>query len=241
MKSIRMYQKAVMVTLMAIILSWASIMNPVVNADASELETSTTLVGSKDVVNPGESFTVKYGITNVLSEVYAQDLTLEYDPAVMEYVPDSIRSLQEGVIIVNEPETSAPGKLRVFMASLGTQYPIIGDAEIVELSFKAASVTQDTDGVIELTQAILSNDQGEEYGINPAALTIQIKMNTGSSEDVNGDGKVSVGDLGIIAAKYGLDSSSPDWDKVKHLDLDGSGAIDIADLAMVAKKIVEQE
>jgi len=241
MRSIRLYQKAIMVTLIAVILSWVSIMNPSVNADASDPTPSATLVGSKKVVAPGESFTVKYGITSVSSDVYAQDITFEFDPSVMEYLPDSIRSLQEGVIIINEPSTSTPGKLRVLLASLGSQYPITSDAEIVELGFKAADVIQDTEGVIRLTQAIISDDQGEEFGICPVSLTIQITVNAELPVDVNGDGKVSIGDLAIIAAKYGIDSSSSDWDAVKRLDLDRSGKIDVADLAMVAKKIVEQE
>lgn len=241
MRSMGLVQKTVMVTLMAVIMSWIFMANSAVNAETPEAGTSATLVGSKSVVATGESFTVKYGVTSVSSAVYAQDLTLEYDPAVMEYIPDSIRSLQEGVIVVNEPSTSTPGKIRVFLASLGSQYPITGDAEIVELGFKAANVAQDTDGILQLTHAVLSNEQGEESVIIPVSLTIQIKTKTEPSEDVNSDGKVSVGDLAIIAAKYGMDSSNPDWDKVKHLDLDGSGAIDVADLAMVAKKIVEQE
>ncbi|MEK3981768.1 cohesin domain-containing protein [Paenibacillus sp. FSL K6-3166] len=241
MNSNRWYKKAVIMTMIAVILSCVSFTNPVVNADASNATPSATLAGSKKVVAPGESFTVKYGITSVSSDVYAQDITFEFDPAVMEYLPDSIRSLQEGVIIINEPTTSTPGKLRVLLASLGSQYPITSDAEIVELGFKAADVIQDTAGVIRLTQAIISDSQGEESVLQPATLTIQIRVNTELSIDVNGDGKVSIGDLAIIAAKYGIDSSSSEWDAVKRLDLDRSGTIDVADLAIVAKKIVEQE
>ncbi|WP_340008018.1 cohesin domain-containing protein [Paenibacillus sp. FSL K6-0276] len=239
MRGNRLYKKAVMVTIMAVILSWVSIVNPSVNADASDPTPSATLVGSKGVVTPGESFTVKYGVTSVTSNVYAQDITFEFDPAVMEYVPDSIRSLQEGVIIINEPATSIPGKLRVLLVSLGTQYPITSDADIVELGFKAADLTQDTDGVIRLTQAIISNDKGEESGINPASLTIQITINTGLPEDVNGDGKISIGDLGIAASHYGKDSTSPDWNKAKIADLNKDGKIDISDLAAIATKLVE--
>ncbi|WP_143812159.1 cohesin domain-containing protein [Paenibacillus sp. VTT E-133280] len=241
MNSNRWYKKAVIMTMIAVILSCVSFTNPVVNADASNATPSATLAGSKKVVAPGESFTVKYGITSVSSDVYAQDITFEFDPAVMEYLPDSIRSLQEGVIIINEPTTSTPGKLRVLLASLGSQYPITSDAEIVELGFKAADVIQDTAGVIRLTQAIISDSQGEESVLQPATLTIQIRVNTELSIDVNGDGKVSIGDLAIIAAKYGIDLSSSEWDAVKRLDLDRSGTIDVADLAIVAKKIVEQE
>lgn len=226
-------------TIIAVVLSCVSFTNPVVNADASDPMPSATLVGSKKVVMPGESFTVKYGITSVSSDVYAQDITFEFDPAVMEYLPDSIRSLQEGVIIINEPSTSTPGKLRVLLASLGSQYPITSDAEIVELGFKAADVIQDTEGVIRLTQAIISDSQGEESVLQPASLTIQITVNTGLPGDLNGDGKVSIGDLGIMAAHYGKDSSSPDWSKIKHADLNKDGKIDITDLAALAKKIVE--
>lgn len=239
MRSIRFYQKTFMATLMAVILSWVAMTNPAVKADASESTPSATLAGSKATVSPGESFTVKYGVASVSSDVYAQDITFEFDPSAIEYVPDSIRSLHEGVIIVNEPTTTTPGKLRVIMASLGASHPVTSEAEIVELGFKAANVTQDTDGIIQTTQATLSNDQGVELDIAPASLTVKIKISP--SEDVNADGKVSVGDLAMIAAKYGMDSTSPDWNQVKHLDLDGSGTIDVADLAMVAKKMVEQE
>ncbi|AIQ23047.1 hypothetical protein H70737_09415 [Paenibacillus sp. FSL H7-0737] len=226
-------------TIIAVVLSCVSFTNPVVNADASDPTPSATLVGSKKVVAPGESFTVKYGITSVSSDVYAQDITFEFDPGVMEYLPGSIRSLQEGVIIINEPSTSTPGKLRVLLASLGSQYPITSDAEIVELGFKAADVIQDTEGVIRLTQAIISDSQGEESVLQPASLTIQITVNTGLPGDLNGDGKVSIGDLGIMAAHYGKDSSSPDWSKINHADLNKDGKIDITDLAALAKKIVE--
>jgi hypothetical protein len=42
--------------------------------------------------------------------------------------------------------------------------------------------------------------------------------------------------LAIVAANYGKDTSSPDWEQVKHADLNGDGKIDIEDLAIVARK-----
>lgn len=240
MRTIRFYQKAVMITVMAMLLSSLSILNPILHADASN-PPNATLVSSTEKVAPGESFTVKYGVTNVTTALYAQDVTIQYDPAVMEYIPDSVQSLQEGVIIANELSETTPGVLRVLLASLGSEHPITEDSNILELSFKAADVSQPTDGVIGITQAVLSGDDGEEISVNSVSVTVQIAAESGVSGDINGDGKVSVGDLAMIAAKYGMDSSSPDWDQVKHMDLDGSGAIDVADLAMVAKKIVDQE
>ncbi|NHW39021.1 hypothetical protein GQF04_31570, partial [Paenibacillus aceris] len=57
--------------------------------------------------------------------------------------------------------------------------------------------------------------------------------------DVTHDNKISIGDLGIVAANYGKTSSSPDWEQVKQADVTGDGKIDIEDLAFVAKKIME--
>ncbi|WP_373280720.1 dockerin type I domain-containing protein [Paenibacillus pini] len=37
----------------------------------------------------------------------------------------------------------------------------------------------------------------------------------------------------------GKDTSSPDWQQAKRADVNGDGRIDIADLAIVAKKITE--
>ncbi|WP_440394780.1 cohesin domain-containing protein [Paenibacillus sp. SAF-054] len=209
-------------------------------AEAAAGQQSVTLKASAEQVAPGQTFTVKYGFADVTQNVYAQEITIEYDPAVMEYVADSAKALQEGVTIVNDLSTQAPGKLHIILASLGADHPVTGTGDIVELGFKAAAVDKETDGVVRTTQAVLSNDKGEEFIMGNTSVTVKIKSGSAASGDVNGDGKVSVGDLAMIAAKYGMDSTSPNWNDVKHLDLDGSGSIDVADLSIVAKKMIEQ-
>ncbi len=209
-------------------------------AEAAAGQQSVTLKASAAQVAPGQTFTVKYGFADVTQKVYAQEITIEYDPAVMEYVADSAKALQEGVTIVNDLSTQAPGKLHIILASLGADHLVTGTGDIVELGFKAAAVDKETDGVVRTTQAVLSNDRGEEFSMENTSVTVKIKSGSAASGDVNGDGKVSVGDLAMIAAKYGMDSTSPNWNDVKHLDLDGSGSIDVADLSIVAKKMIEQ-
>ncbi|MFD0619605.1 dockerin type I domain-containing protein [Paenibacillus sp. GCM10027629] len=59
------------------------------------------------------------------------------------------------------------------------------------------------------------------------------------AEDLNGDGKISVGDLAIVANYYGGASSDPNWSQVKHADINEDGKIDIVDLSTIAKKILE--
>ncbi len=51
--------------------------------------------------------------------------------------------------------------------------------------------------------------------------------------DVNGDGKVDIQDVAIVARHFGTTPSSPNWDPA--CDLDSNGKVDIADVAIVAR------
>ena len=51
--------------------------------------------------------------------------------------------------------------------------------------------------------------------------------------DVNGDGKVNIEDVAIVAKHFGTTPSSPNWDPA--CDLDGNGKINIADVAIVGQ------
>ncbi|MEC0089696.1 dockerin type I domain-containing protein [Paenibacillus macquariensis] len=59
------------------------------------------------------------------------------------------------------------------------------------------------------------------------------------SPDINGDGKVSIGDLAIVAANYGKTSADSDWEQAKRADVNGDGKIDVKDLAFIAQKILK--
>ncbi|WMT43374.1 DNRLRE domain-containing protein [Paenibacillus sp. D2_2] len=57
--------------------------------------------------------------------------------------------------------------------------------------------------------------------------------------DLNGDGKITVGDLGIAAANFGKDKTSPDWDAVEAADINGNGIIDSDDLKWFADQMLK--
>jgi len=57
--------------------------------------------------------------------------------------------------------------------------------------------------------------------------------------DLNGDGKITVGDLGIAAANFGKDKTSPDWDVVEAADMNGNGIIDSDDLKWFANQMLQ--
>ena len=57
---------------------------------------------------------------------------------------------------------------------------------------------------------------------------------------LNGDGRVSIGDLALITANYGKTKATrSDWNVVKKYDLNQDDTIDIEVLATVAMILVE--
>ncbi|TYP77444.1 beta-L-arabinofuranosidase domain-containing protein [Paenibacillus methanolicus] len=60
------------------------------------------------------------------------------------------------------------------------------------------------------------------------------------SGDINGDSRVRVSDLAIIAAHYGMTSADPQWNTYKSADSNNDGVIDIVDLVALAKLILAE-
>ncbi|WP_171681690.1 glucuronyl esterase domain-containing protein [Paenibacillus planticolens] len=75
--------------------------------------------------------------------------------------------------------------------------------------------------------------------LNAALQAFKSLVITRTPGDLSGDGKVTIGDLAIMAKYYGKKNSDPDWDQAKIADINGDGVIDINDLAFVARKILE--
>jgi beta-galactosidase GanA len=196
----------------------------------------STLAGTTEL-NAGETFNLTMGLSNVTQSVYAQDIKMDYDPNVFEFV--SAVSLKDGISLV-ETRKDTPGKLRFILASEGAGKGVTGNAGILELKFKAKAVTQPATGTIAVTDATLGDAQGVELKAQASTINVSIAtLPPGIPGDVNHDNRVSIGDLGIIAKNYGKTSSSPDWEQVKQADVTGDHKIDIDDLALVARKIME--
>lgn len=274
----------------------------------------TVVITGEDVVQSGENFTVQLGVGNITDSVFAEDITMDYNPDVMEFV--SADSFMEGVSLLNT-DTKTPGKLRLIVGSLGADHGISGNEQLLELTFKAKNTSEAAEGILSVTNATVANMEGVETqialssfhlqinptkadkshlndlivgaqklhdaavegtqtGQYPAGSKLQLQaairaaqeiMNDANAtqaqvasaiealqqaldkfnasvitkrpEDINNDGKVSIGDLAIVAAHYGKTSSSPDWEQVKKSDINNDNTIDILDLAAVASKIVE--
>ncbi|MHA7964849.1 dockerin type I domain-containing protein [Paenibacillus sp. CAU 1782] len=101
-------------------------------------------------VKPGSSFAVAVSLNNLEESVYAEDITLNYDDDVFQYV--SASGATDHVQIVKEDKETA-GKIRLVAANIGG----ISGAEtaVLNLTFKVKDGVQNTTGTVAVTQAKL--------------------------------------------------------------------------------------
>ncbi|OAB43046.1 NPCBM/NEW2 domain-containing protein [Paenibacillus antarcticus] len=192
-----------------------------------------TLSGDNSV-RAGQLYSVVLGLGNVIDNVYAEDISLNYDSNVFEFV--SAQSIKSGVSLI-ETKQAAPGKIRLIVASQGASEGIVGDVQMLELIFKSKNLEQSAVGSIAVVSAMIADGIGNE--IEAGLNTLSVQILSGISGDMNNDGKVSIGDLAFAAANYGKDDSSPDWNQVKIADINNDKVIDISDLAAIANKIIQ--
>lgn len=202
-------------------------------------EQSTALTGPESV-KENEAFAIEFGLQNIASNVTAQDITFHYDSNRFAFI--DAESMTDGINIL-KVVSDTPGKLRLLIVSEGLQHAIKGDKMFVKLHFKALEgVTAPSEiGKVEIVSALVADEQGVEYSVALSALDITVLKDTVITipGDLNGDGKVSIGDLAMVAMHYGKDSSSPDWGVAKIADINGDGKVDIQDLVLLARMILE--
>ncbi|NOU70273.1 hypothetical protein GC098_02270 [Paenibacillus sp. LMG 31458] len=135
------------------------------------LQNAATTLSTVSSVQSGKEFKVQLGLSNVTQSVYAQDIEVDYDPTIMEFI--SAKSLITGVILV-ETVSKTAGKLRFIVASEGAGHAVTGNAQVLELTFKAKEVLQPTTGMISVSSATLSDDKGIETKAASSAASIQV-------------------------------------------------------------------
>ncbi|MBP1965035.1 carbohydrate binding domain-containing protein, partial [Paenibacillus aceris] len=112
------------------------------------------------------------------------------------------------------------------------QYPAGSKAVLKAAIDQAQAVADNIAATTEQVEKAVSE-------LTTALQTFMDSVITIQPGDVNGDGRYSVGDLGIIAASYGKTSADPNWSSYKNADLNNDGKVDIEDLAALARKILE--
>ncbi|MDQ6422163.1 Ig-like domain-containing protein [Paenibacillus sp. LHD-117] len=209
----------------------------ILDDDGTPEQTKMTLDGPASV-QAEQSFAVDLGVQQVTKPVQALDVRIAYDADKFEFV--RAESKLEHVKIVSA-EADGAGKLKLIVASLGAQHAIHGDGAFVELEWLAKETEEETSGTIGTTEALVGFADGSESNIALASHAVLVTPSLVPADpDVNGDNKISIGDLSIVAAHYGKTKDSPDWSVAKRADITGDGKVDILDLAELASKLLQE-
>lgn len=93
---------------------------------------------------------------------------------------------------------------------------------------------------INTAQATANDPNATQQQVNQAKAAleeaVQLFESKKISADVNGDGKISIGDLAIVASVYGTEQGQAKWNA--KADVNHDGKVELIDLAIVAKAIV---
>jgi hypothetical protein len=106
-------------------------------------------------VQSGASFQLTYGLSNVTDSVYAKSVTVNYNPAELEFV--GVSSLLDGFSVVGS--VYGPGTYRIIEASTGPS-PVTGTVDLLSLTFKALHQSVTTS--VYMSGIVLGDQFGNE-------------------------------------------------------------------------------
>ncbi|MCJ8011506.1 S-layer homology domain-containing protein [Paenibacillus sp. KQZ6P-2] len=164
----------------------------------------STLTGLQQV-DLGQTFDVTMGLNDetqrVFQSVYAQDLTLHYDPTILQL--DSITSLKDGFQVIGQKEI-APGQIRIMAASLGTDVPAQGD--LLAFKFTAKAATQaSAKTTVSIDNVVIANEKGKELQVAGASHEVTV------SEDGGQVGTIPAVPTGLKAKAEGASQINVTW------------------------------
>ncbi|WP_187273947.1 GH116 family glycosyl-hydrolase [Paenibacillus sp. N3.4] len=163
---------------------------------------------------------------------------------------------------VDQAAADLTAALQVFTASVNTQAPVVKTALntlIADAQTKHNTATEGTQigqypvgskatlqAVIDRARAVANDSAATQQQVDQAFAELNAALHDFTvsviipmSGDINGDGKISIGDLAMVAANYGKTKDSEDWDLIKSADVNGDFIIDLADLVMIALQILQ--
>ncbi|RXZ84009.1 hypothetical protein EBB07_02595 [Paenibacillaceae bacterium] len=202
---------------------------------------------SNDTISIGNSVSTTYGLSGVAGNsqrVFAQVLTIGYDTDQLEFtgvepLKDGLRIVSQSVSTRSAADNERQGIVRIVVASEGAEHAIVDDGSLLALHWRGKVSSGTASSAAVLLESVISDSEGDELIVSGAASRMAkngaLKKLRG---DVNGDGKVTIGDLGIVSAALGKTSADPDWANYARADVNRDGKVDEADLNLVARLIL---
>ncbi|OMF29821.1 hypothetical protein BK133_17655 [Paenibacillus sp. FSL H8-0548] len=185
----------------------------------------------------GQMIDLSFGVSGIIDSAYqnvnVQDITVNFDSEKLSLA--GVSSLKAGESVIERQELE-PGKVRILVTAQGEGLAANGDS--LKLTFQTSVLQEAGEAIVTLTGTTFESGNGAKLTFNDANHKIQIAAASSLSGDVNGDSRISVGDLAIVAAAYGKASDQPNWAQYQKADLNHDGKVDIADLAILSRLII---
>ncbi|MFZ5968972.1 MAG: cohesin domain-containing protein [Bacillota bacterium] len=179
-------------------------------------------------IDGGAIFTADIVINNA-NNIYAEDLYIQYDTTLFEYIEAG--PVDPTALEIYYKEDTTPGTARYIVASKGATNGLNGKQQILRLTFKAKNV--DGAGQINVSTGLVADGDGNEFEALCSGKTFTVtKQNLG---DVNHDGRFSLGDLAIAGHLFGSDVAG--WGTYEP-DVDANGNVENTDLTTIVQAIL---
>nr|BAI63642.1 hexosaminidase Hex2t [Paenibacillus sp. TS12] len=164
-------------------------------------------------VTTGQTFDVTMGLSKVTQseyqQVYAQDLTINYDPAYL--ILESVESVRESFQVIAQNE-AVPGQVRIMAASVGVNNQgVLPQGDLLKFGFTVKSVTRATNTSVSVGNVFIANGQGDELQVGDASRMISIPTVDRSSLNAliaNAQAKYNAAVEGTAAGHYPIGSKA---------------------------------
>ncbi|MFD0616064.1 discoidin domain-containing protein [Paenibacillus sp. GCM10027629] len=142
----------------------------------------SSLTGAHQVATD-QTFDITMGLSgvkeSVYQQMYAQDLTLHYDPTNLKL--DSVTSLKDGFKVIEQKEL-VPGHIRIVAASVGADQGVQAQGDLLSFTFTAKSAAQVAETTLSVGNVVIANGEGNELQVDGAFHKLQINISIDKSE-----------------------------------------------------------
>ncbi|MBP1964897.1 family 20 glycosylhydrolase [Paenibacillus aceris] len=134
--------------------------------------TGVHLTGPASVLT-GQPLSLTYSLMNVPSNIYAQDLTISFDPGQLRFI--SADAIVNGFSVVGESDSN--GHVRLLAAATGTNGAVTGTMDVLKLNFQAQQMNQTVDSTVYVNHAVVADVNGVETPLNSlSAYNVQVTV-----------------------------------------------------------------
>ncbi|GAA3412369.1 hypothetical protein GCM10020370_64250 [Paenibacillus hodogayensis] len=145
----------------------------------ANIELPYAVLTGANQVEADASFDLTFGIRDVTAStyqsVYAQIVTINYDPSTLEL--SGVTSAVTGFAVLTQKQVT-PGQVRVAAASLGPDHALAANSDSLKLSFKAKPTNTPVNTNVSVNQIQIANSSGGMMQVDGASHALQIQLHT---------------------------------------------------------------